>query len=55
MAMQVERSSSFSANADKKQWNTPVIQTIAINAASGAAVGSKCDRYGSLSKGTGCP
>lgn len=55
MAVSTEGMTSFSGKGDKKPWKAPVVQMIALEAALGAAMGSKCDRYGSLSKGTGCP
>jgi hypothetical protein len=55
MAMLTERMNSFSGKSDKKLWMSPVVETLAIGTALGAAAGSKCDKYGSLSTGTGCP
>jgi hypothetical protein len=39
---------------DKKTWTAPVLQTIPVRAALGSAAGSKCDKRGSLSHGSGC-
>jgi hypothetical protein len=55
MATQAERMNLFSGKTDNKPWTTPVVEALRIHGALGAAVGTKCDRYGSLSIGTGCP
>jgi hypothetical protein len=55
MAVPIERVSTSPGKAEKKTWTTPVLETIPIHAALGSRAGSKCDKYGSLSHGTGCP
>jgi hypothetical protein len=40
---------------EKKPWTAPVLEIIQIDSALGASAGTKCDRYGSLSHGSGCP
>jgi hypothetical protein len=55
MAVPVERVHASPAVADKKPWTAPVLETIPIRAALGSKKGSKCDKYGSLSHGSGCP
>ena len=55
MAIHIERMNSFSGKTDKKLWKSPVVETLVIGAALGASAGAKCDKYGSLSTGTGCP
>ncbi|MGD0798123.1 MAG: hypothetical protein ABR910_10405 [Acidobacteriaceae bacterium] len=55
MASPIEPMNPFSGKTDKKLWKSPAVETLPIHGALGASVGSKCDRYGSLSKGTGCP
>jgi hypothetical protein len=54
MTIQTERMTTFSA-AGKKPWKAPVLEALALHGALGASPGSKCDKYGSLSVGTGCP
>jgi len=55
MAAKTEGMKAFASKNDRTRWDPPVVQTIPINCALGAAPGTKCDRYGSLSTGTGCP
>jgi hypothetical protein len=55
MAVSIERTNEVSAGAEKRPWTVPELQTIPVRAALGAAVGTKCDRYGSVSHGSGCP
>jgi hypothetical protein len=55
MADSIERANEVSAGAEKRPWTVPVLQAIEMKAALGAAVGTKCDRYGSVSHGSGCP
>jgi hypothetical protein len=38
-----------------KKWTAPVIQVIEMKAAQGSLAGTLCDKFGSLSHGTGCP
>lgn len=39
----------------KKPWSRPAIVVLPLTGARGAVPGAKCDKYGSLSVGTGCP
>ena len=55
MATQAERMNSFSGKMDKTPWTAPIVQALRLHGALGASVGAKCDKYGSLSTGTGCP
>jgi hypothetical protein len=55
MAVPIERESSSPGKPEKKAWTTPVLETIPVHAALGNKAGSKCDRFGSVSHGTGCP
>ena len=41
--------------SNKKLWIIPALQTIPIKSALGATVGTKCDKFGSVSHGKGCP
>jgi hypothetical protein len=43
------------ALSSKKIWTSPAIRTVEMKAAQGLSAGSKCDKYGSLSHGSGCP
>jgi hypothetical protein len=54
MAVPIERVSSSPGLADKKPWTTPALETIPMRAALGSQAGSKCDKHGSLSHGSGC-
>jgi hypothetical protein len=38
----------------KKPWVPPAIVILPLRSATGNSPGSKCDKYGSLSHGTGC-
>jgi hypothetical protein len=55
MALQTEPLKPFSGKTDKELWKAPVVETMPLYGALGATLGSKCDKYGSLSHGTGCP
>jgi hypothetical protein len=55
MATIVEIKNVTSGQAEKKMWIAPALQMISIHEAMGARVGPHCDRFGSLSIGTGCP
>jgi hypothetical protein len=56
MAVPNDRTIEDSTSAiEKKPWTMPELQMIQIDSALGASAGTKCDRYGSLSHGTGCP
>jgi hypothetical protein len=55
MAAIVENKNLSLGQAKKKIWTEPSLQTITINAALGSKAGSKCDKFGSLSVGSGCP
>jgi hypothetical protein len=55
MASIVEIKNVTSGQAEKKMWTAPTLQVISINEAMGARTGPHCDRFGSLSIGTGCP
>jgi hypothetical protein len=55
MAIQTAPMNPFSGKTDRKLWQSPVVETMPIYGALGASPGSKCDKYGSLSVGTGCP
>jgi len=54
MAVSKDRMTVVLVRAEKKPWTVPVLQMISIHDALGATTGTKCDRYGSLSHGTGC-
>lgn len=43
-----------SALSSKKIWTSPAIRTVEMKAAQGLSAGPKCDKYGSLSHGSGC-
>jgi hypothetical protein len=55
MTVPIERVTPSSCKAEKKAWTTPVLETIPVRAAMGSKAGNKCDKFGSLSHGTGCP
>jgi hypothetical protein len=54
MASIVQIKNVASVQAEKKMWTVPALQTIMLQAAQGSKAGSKCDKFGSLSTGTGC-
>jgi hypothetical protein len=41
--------------SNRKTWTSPAIRVVELKAAQGLSAGSKCDKYGSLSHGSGCP
>ena len=53
MAVPIERESSSPGKPEKKAWTKPVLETIPVHAALGNKAGSKCDRFGSNSHGSG--
>jgi hypothetical protein len=55
MTVAIERETSSPVKADRKAWTKPKLQSIPIHSALGSHTGSKCDKYGSLSHGEGCP
>jgi hypothetical protein len=54
MIVPIERVKSSSGKTEKKPWTTPVLETIPVRAAMGSKAGNKCDKFGSLSHGSGC-
>jgi hypothetical protein len=55
MSHTVENKKISTGYVEKKRWTIPVLQAIALKEALGSKNGSKCDKFGSLSTGTGCP
>ena len=55
MALIVQIKDVALGSAEKKVWTVPALQTITLRIAQGSKAGSKCDKFGSLSTGSGCP